>query len=541
MDSETLKGLEQTLPMVIARQDLDKWLAILKHLYKENREKYYPKVLELRVVLEGKIKSGENVKGNYSLLKESYLLTARDKLDDYMIYLEWERDKEKRFYLPRRKQLKPLVDALEKLHYGELDLLCISMPPGTGKTTLALFFLTWTGALRPDKPILTCSHNNSFLGGAYDEILRLLDPNGEYLFKDVFPESPVVKTNAKDMMIDLQQGRRFSTYEFTSVGAGNAGKVRANLLYCDDLVEGLEQALSRDRMEKLWNSYTVDLRQRKIGSDSKELHIATRWSVNDPIGRLQLLNEGNPRAMFIVESALDENDESRFDYPYGVGHTTESLLNLRDTMDEPSWRALYMNEPIEREGLLYFPQDLERYYELPEEEPDAICAVCDVADGGGDDLVMPIFYQYGNKHYLVDVVCSNALPEVTNKLCAEMLIKWKVQRCQFESNAMGLRAGDSVQDLIKDKCKCHITKKKTTQNKETKIIMQSEWVKSHVIFKDDKVIDKGSMYYWFMKKLCSYTQTGRNKHDDCPDAIAQYALFATTLIGGKVTVMSRPF
>ena len=111
------------------------------------------------------------------------------------------------------------------------------------------------------------------------------------MWHDVFPTVQVVKTNAQDMMIDLgtdkKRGKRFATLEFSSIGSGNAGKVRAeNLLYCDDLVDGLESALSKERMDKLWNLYATDLRQRKIG-DARELHIATRWSVHDVIGRLE--------------------------------------------------------------------------------------------------------------------------------------------------------------------------------------------------------------------------------------------------------------
>ena len=49
---------------------------------------------------------------------------------------------------------------------------------------------------------------------------------------------------------------------------------------------GIEEALSRDRMDSLWTKYTTDFRQRKIG-DCKELHIATRWSVHDVLGRLE--------------------------------------------------------------------------------------------------------------------------------------------------------------------------------------------------------------------------------------------------------------
>lgn len=157
---------------------------------------------------------------------------------------------DKRFYQPRKKQLKPVVDALQALcGDDELDLLAVSLPPGVGKTTLAIFLLTWIAGRDPNHPNLTGSHSNSFVRGVYDECLRLFDAQGEYLWHDVFPAVQVSNTNAKDCRIDLDKRKRFETLEFTSIGTGNAGLYRAaNLLYCDDLVSGIEVALSKERL-----------------------------------------------------------------------------------------------------------------------------------------------------------------------------------------------------------------------------------------------------------------------------------------------------
>lgn len=201
------------------------------------------------------------------LYKKTLLMAAPIDFDSYCQYLEFAREPSKRFYLPRRKQLKPVAEALQELAEGKLDVLAISMPPGVGKTTLAIFFLTWLAGKDPDKPMLTGSHSNSFLRGVYDECLRIMGKDGEYLWREVFPNIDVERTNAADLAIDIGTPKRFATLQFTSVGSGNAGKVRAEgLLYCDDLVSGIEQALSKERLDKLWEQYTTDLRQRKIGN-----------------------------------------------------------------------------------------------------------------------------------------------------------------------------------------------------------------------------------------------------------------------------------
>jgi predicted phage terminase large subunit-like protein len=520
-------------------------LAVLVGLREKDKQICYEWNLWLRNIAETAVKTSKDMKvipRFFEVAKKTYLLCAQDDFDSYCIYLEWNREPQKRFYVPRRRVLKPIGSCLQELADDKIDLLAISLPPGVGKTTLAIFYLTWLGGKRPDMPMLGGSHSNAFLRGVYDECLRIMQPDGEYLWKDVFPSVEISKTNAQDMMIDLGKQKRFTTFEFSSIGSGNAGKVRAeNLLYCDDLCSGIEEALSKDRMDNLWTKYTTDLRQRKIGN-CKELHIATRWSVHDVIGRLERAYEDSDRAKFLRVPALDERGESNFDYANHAGFTTAFYIDMKETMDDISWRALYMNEPIEREGLVYHPDDLRRYYELPAEEPDAILGVCDTAEGGGDDTFLPVGYVYGNDHYIDDCVCSNALPEITDDLCADMLVRHKVKLCQFESNSAGGRTADVVQEKVKKKGGItHITKKRTTANKETKIIVNSAWVKEHCLFKDEKVIQRGSSYDHMIKKLCSHTMSGKNKHDDVPDGMAQYAIFAQSLGANKIEVMKRPF
>ena len=485
----------------------------------------------------------EEVKELYGLHKRVLLAAARYDFDSYLLYVEWNREPKKKFYPPRRKVLKQVVDALQELADDKLDLLAVSLPPGSGKTTLAIFYLTWLGGKIPNEPMLTGSHSNSFVRGVYDECLRIFDASGDYLWHDVFPEIQVSNTNAKDCRIDLDKRQRFETLEFTSIGTGNAGLYRAaTLLYCDDLVSGIEVALSKERLDKLWETYTTDLRQRKIGDHCKELHIATRWSVHDVIGRLEREYMDSDRARFIVVPAMDENDESNFDYAYGVGFSTKFYREQRGIMDDVSWRALYMNEPIEREGLVYSPDELRRYFELPKEEADAIIGICDTKDKGADYAFLPVAYVYGQDYYIDDCVCDNGLPNVVDARLVEILVRDKVKSCRFESNSAGRRVAEKIQEEVKKKNGItHITTKFTTANKETKIIVNSAWVKEHCLFKDASLYQRKSDYGKIMDMLCSYTVAGKNKHDDVPDGMAMLAEYAQSLSGQKVEVFKRPW
>lgn len=501
---------------------------------------------QLMAACAGKLRevSGRAVEDFYKQWRRCLLFEAPHDFDSFLTYMELDREAKKRFYQPRRKVLKRVVDDLQALCVeDELDLLAISLPPGSGKTTLALFLLAFLAGREPNSPILTGSHSNAFIRGCYDEVLRLVDPQGEYLWHDVFPGIKVSNTNAKDCRIDFDKRQRFETLEFTSIGTGNAGLYRAaTLLYCDDLVSGIEVALSKERLDKLWEVYTTDLRQRKIGDHCKELHIATRWSVHDVIGRLEREYENDNRAKFIRIPALDENDESNFDYAYGVGFSTEFYHQQRQIMDDVSWQALYGNQPVERTGLLYAKEELRRYFELPDREPDAIIAVCDTKDKGTDYCAMPIAYQYGDNYYIEDFVCDNASPDIVEAKLVSKLLKHKVQAARFESNSAGGRIAADVQERVKEKGgKTKITTKFSTQNKETRIIVAAGFAKEHFLFKDESVYKDDKEYRTAMNLLCSYTMAGKNKHDDIPDSISMLVAFSETFRLAKVEVFSRPF
>ena len=273
---------------------------------------------------------------------------------------------------------------------------------------------------------------------------------------------------------------------------------------------------------------------------------ATRWSVRDLIGRLETLYEGDPRCKFIKCPALDENDESNFDYDYNVGFSTKYFIDMRANLDDVSWRALFMNEPIEREGLLFPKDDLQYFSTLPVGddgktlEPDMVFTIADTKDKGADYGVMPILYVYGNEGYLEDVVCNNGKPEIVEAEFVEKLLKHRVKACRFESNAAGGKVADKVDKEVKARGGVtHITRKYTTSNKETRIQVNSPIIKQKILFKAN--FDRTTEYGMFMTMLVSYVLSGKNKHDDVPDALSMLIEFWESFTGQKVQIMARPF
>lgn len=480
------------------------------------------------------------VKYYYDIL----LLESPYLFDSYMLYLEKNREYSRKFYEPRRKCLLKtgIIQALQDLLDDKLDILSISMPPSTGKTTLEKFFQTMLIGKYVDDSNLFFSHSGEITRMYYDGIYDITTSD-EYTWQEIFPEVKMTSTNAKSEQINFGQYSPFPNVQCTSIGSSNAGKVRCNrLLMCDDLIGGIEVALNKNQLDKLWSIYTVDARQRKMDG-CKELHIATRWSVHDVIGRLQQTFGDNERARFIAVPDIDpETGESNFMYDIN-GFSVKFFENQALLMDDVSYRCLYKNEPIEREGLLYHKEDLRTYLELPMREPDAILGVCDTKNKGTDFLVMPVMYQFGEDFYCVDAVCNDSADYGVQYMnLADKILEHNMQQVEFEANNGGDRVAFEVDNLVKNKGgRCNITSKHTETNKETRIIVNADWIKKNVVFRDESLYTAKSDYGVLMRWLLSYSVAGKNAHDDVPDCLANFALYVTRQIGAKVTVTSRFF
>ena len=467
-------------------------------------------------------------------------------VDSYLIYLERKRPYAEKFYLPKRKCFMKinLIQSMQDLVDDKLDLLSVSLPPGTGKTTIEKFFLTGIMAWYPDLGSLFFSHSGDITRMFFDGVKDIITNDAEYCWHEIFPSSFVYNTNAKLEQISINSYMAFPSLQTTSTGSNNAGKVRAQkFLLCDDLIGGIEQAMNKNELDKLWNIYSVDARQRKIPG-AKEIHVATRWSVHDVIGRLQRLYDGNKRCRFIAVPDIDpETHKSNFNYDVN-GFDEEFFLDQQKVMDEISYRCLYKNEPIEREGLLYHEEELRRYINLPIREPDAVWSISDTKQKGTDFLVMPILYQYGDDYYLEDTICTDSSNYgVQYDRMADMIVNHNVQNCEIESNAGGDRLAYEVDQKVKEKGGyCNITTKYTTTNKETRIIVNAPWVKNHILFKDKETYSKQSEYGVFMEWLLGYSEKGKNAHDDVPDCLSLFAVWQQgKLQGASVDVIKNPF
>ena len=262
----------------------------------------------------------------YELIDKFYepvLLEAQNMIvDSYFQYIEKKREPKDRFYMPRRKQLLKigLVDGLQGMIDDKYNILCISLIPGAGKTTIEKFFATAVIGWYPKDFNLFYSHSGDITRMFYDGTLDIVTNADDYAWNEVFPNLSVTRTDAKMEQFNVSKYKPFPSMQCTSVGSKNAGKVRASkFLLVDDMIGGIEQALNPIILDKLWDKYAVDARQRKTqdtdGKPCKEIHIATRWSVHDVIGRIQNMYAGNSRVKVIAVPDVDPiTGQSNFNY-----------------------------------------------------------------------------------------------------------------------------------------------------------------------------------------------------------------------------------
>ncbi len=477
-----------------------------------------------------------------NLYWKATLMLAPYFFEDFLYYMEKDRAPQKRFYMPRRRTLKVVVDDLQDLEDGKLEFYGLSMPPRTGKSTICIFFMAWIMGKRPNSHNAMSGHSGILADGFYSEALNLMEldvpeDKRQYHFTDIFPQTFLMKKSAEKKEVTLNDPDRFATLTCRGIDGTWTGAVDISwdgYLYVDDMVRDRQESLSPSRLGGRYQDYLNLLVDRK-NDGTRELMVGTRWNVMDPLGRVEKQYKDNPRYRFRKIPALNEEGKSNFIYDYGKGFSTEYFENLKKRLDLNEWMAKYQQKPFIREGLL-FPEDELRTWNgvlPPEETRIQICTACDVAWGSGDSLSMPIGYQYQDGTvYIVDWVFSNASRDYTIPKVIGKIKEHGIQKINFEADNGGSEYKNYVDEkLIEDgyKCSCTATKAPNTMAKLAKIQQYAPDIKRNFVFLDAK--HRSKEYEKAYDEFTNFVQIGKNEHDDAADSLAQMEAF---LDGGRV-------
>lgn len=484
--------------------------------------------------------------GMNDLYWEALKFEAPHRFESFLLYMEKNRSPKKRFYQPRAKTLKIVVDDLQNLEDGVIEFYGLSLPPRVGKSTVCIFFLAWCAGRHPDLHNAMGGHSGILAKGFFKEFLNLITST-EYTYCEIFPNVTLESKSSDEYTVNLNSPDRFATLTCRGIDGTWTGAIDISAgayLYVDDLIRDRTESLSPIRLENRYQDYLNVMVDRK-NDGAKELMVGTRWCVQDPLGRNEEKFKGNPKARFRKIPALNERDESNFDYDYGLGFSTDYYRELRDRLDKHEWMAKYQQRPFIREGLL-FPLDELNYYNgvLPDGDYLTIAA-CDPAFGGEDSLSMPIAKvrkddPYG-QIYIVDWLFMKGNKDITSPLIVSMASKNDVTRLQIEANNGGRLFADFVGEKFKDRgYKISITTPLASNKiaKTEKILLYSADIKRRCYFLDTKYQEKD--YKKAMEELEMYTQTGKNLHDDSVDSLVQLIQLVEQS-SSKVQIINSPF
>jgi len=455
-------------------------------------------------------------------------------VSSFFEYIELdEQDPYKRFYFPRKKVLAPVVQAYQEIYDGELELLSVSQPKRTGKTTGGLRLALMMGGRNPDGSIFAVGKGEGLVKRFYGGLIQAFENADMYKrFLDVFPEAKKVNQSAEGLSIDLKQKSptTFPTFTCRPIDGAIVGCTEANVLvYIDDCVKNHEEARNRDRLEFLCEKVTDDVLGRRIEGTPIIIQ-GTKYSLYDPITALQHKAEDMElKWREVAIPALDPiTDESnweifkRADDKLIKIFTTAYYQKERILVSPETWAAEFQQEPYEAKGKMFPKEKLNRFKNLPvDREPDTIIASCDSADKGADYCSMPVGYVYGSEVFIVDAVFDNSGTEHTKPECANMLFKHNVKRVTFESNSAGGYFGRDVMKMLEEKGgRCGAKYKFNCTNKITRMENAADNILKYYYFLDESCYERGSQYWFFMKNVEEMTRTGKVTHDDAPDSLA---------------------
>jgi predicted phage terminase large subunit-like protein len=405
-------------------------------------------------------------------------------------------------------------EVLSQFARGEIKKLMVFVPPQHGKSEGSTRRLpAYMLGRDPNKRIAIVSYSSTKARKFNREIQRIMDDKP---YQEIFPDTKL--SNGFDgyarTMDELEVAGKQGGIKTVGVGGPLTGEP-VDILIMDDIYKDAKSAWSetiRDGHQD-WYNTVADTR---LHNDSQQLIVFTRWHEKDLAG--YLLSKENDWVVFTFPSikvgspnAYDPRKEGEALWP--ERHSVEKLDAIRKR-DPYVFGNLYQGDPKAKEGLLY--KTLKRYREVPVEAKER-GAVVDTADTGDDFLVSIVYVVAPQGYYLLDVYYTAQGMETTEEKTSVQLTKYKPERVRIESNNGGRGFARNVEKNCRllGNTTTSFTWYHQTENKEVRIFTKAAEVQNMVYFPEGWDL----MWPEFYSAVTGYMATGKNKHDDGPDAL----------------------
>lgn len=275
------------------------------------------------------------------------------------------------------KELQGVEEATFK---GKPIRQMIFCPPGGMKSKLINLFISWCLGRHPKWNILHIGHGTQFVEDNAGRPIRDLMRTEEYL--RIFPHIKIKSDSRAAGRWETSEGGK---YFGAGVNTQIAGR-RAHLALVDDAVsEQTAYSIIERRGINAW--YVPGLRTRLLPNGS-EIIVNTRWHTEDLSGYLENNDKKSRRPWKIIKipAILDKPSARLLGMKEGESFWPEfqPLDFLEERKADPSmtaskWSALYMQEPVPEEGVIFKEGDFQFWAQNSPPEVDLIILSLDTA------------------------------------------------------------------------------------------------------------------------------------------------------------------
>jgi predicted phage terminase large subunit-like protein len=309
--------------------------------------------------------------------------------------------------------------------------LILTAPPQHGKSELISRRLpAFALGRNPDLRIIATSYAADRAFDFSADVQRIIDSEQ---YHRIFPETRIVgqyakvgeaKRSAALFEVVGHRGR----YRAAGVGGGITGEP-ADILIIDDPIKDFSDAMSDAVRDGVYNWLTSTALTR-LQEGAGVIVMATRWHLDDPIGRLLTNQPGRWTLInFPAIAEVDEPPQRMAGEPLSIERfSLQTLLNIRDggAMSSYQWAALYQQRPSPVGGGIFKRADFQYYTQAPNAFDEMLqswdCAFKDTSTS--DYVVGQVWGIKGADKYLLDQVRGHLNFGATINAIRTLSTKW---------------------------------------------------------------------------------------------------------------------
>jgi predicted phage terminase large subunit-like protein len=250
-----------------------------------------------------------------------------------------------------------LAKKLQAVAEGKIKRLIISCPPRTGKSRLvSIEFPAWLLGRQNDRELIVTGYAQGFIRKHSREAKNKISSN--LMYRSIFPNTRLVEG---DSTVDNWAVTGGGRYKAVGVGGPITG-LGCNVAIIDDPVKNIEEALSANQLEKIWDWFLSTLYTRLHPTENAIIVTMTRWSRDDIIGRLtspkfkaQMQDAGMTDPWEIVNLPALAEDNDPLGRPVGAPLSPERIplekwMQDKAIQSDYIWASLYCGHPVNKGG-----------------------------------------------------------------------------------------------------------------------------------------------------------------------------------------------